>query len=397
MAEPEQQQQQQLKLEQLNAEKSDLESTHPLAAKLLEQEITRIQSGGLENMNFIELHQAKTKVEFRVKIPNKEFPQLNFVGKILGQGGENVKRLQEATGVRIAVLGWGSMKDKKKQEEYRAQGGKYAHLNHDLHVWFECQGHPIECYQKIANAFRLVHPFLTPDPNELMQIQQQQQNGGGMMRGGRGGPRGAPRGGPRGAMGGAPRGAMGGAMGRGGPPMRGAPASRGAPSQLMAGSYGGGGRPPMRGGPMSRGGRGAPMPGARGAGRGGMPSGRGGAPSSMGRGRGGTQSMLQPAYQSESYDYEPQTASGYGGGYGDEGNASYQDQMGMADPSYGVAPSDPNEQYQYEGYGQQEASGYGNYDMGGGWGGDAAADAGGYGKASAPTRGALSGYRARPY
>jgi KH domain len=41
---------------------------------------------------------------------------LNFVGKILGQGGENVKRLQETTGVRIAVLGAGSMKDKKKVE-----------------------------------------------------------------------------------------------------------------------------------------------------------------------------------------------------------------------------------------------------------------------------------------
>lgn len=40
--------------------------------------------------------------------------QVNFVGKILGQGGENVKRLQEMTGCRIAVLGRGSMKDKNK-------------------------------------------------------------------------------------------------------------------------------------------------------------------------------------------------------------------------------------------------------------------------------------------
>jgi len=39
---------------------------------------------------------------------------VNFVGKILGQGGENVKRLQEMAGCRIAVLGRGSMKDKNK-------------------------------------------------------------------------------------------------------------------------------------------------------------------------------------------------------------------------------------------------------------------------------------------
>lgn len=32
---------------------------------------------------------------------------------------------------------------------------------------------------------------------------------------------------------------------------------------------------------------------------------------------------------------------GYGGGYGEELNAQYEDPMAMADPSYGVAPSDP--------------------------------------------------------
>jgi len=42
---------------------------------------------------------------------------VNFVGKILGQGGENVKRLQEMAGCRIAVLGRGSMKDKNKVRE----------------------------------------------------------------------------------------------------------------------------------------------------------------------------------------------------------------------------------------------------------------------------------------
>jgi len=49
-----------------------------------------------------------------------------------------------------------------QQEELRQQGGKYAHLNHDLHVWVEAVGHPIDCYQRIAHAFSLVHPFLVP-------------------------------------------------------------------------------------------------------------------------------------------------------------------------------------------------------------------------------------------
>lgn len=107
--------------------------------------------------------------------------------------------------------------------------------------------------------------------------------------------------------------------------------------------------------------------------------------------------MQQSSYGTDSYDYDGQGAQGYGGGYGEEMNASYDDQMAMADPSYGVAASDPNEQYQYESYGQaDESAGYGNYDAGG-WGGDGMGDSSGYGKAPAPSRGGMSNYRARPY
>jgi len=44
-----------------------------LLTKLVASEIVRIQSG---DFTFIELHQPKTKVEYRVKIPVKEFPQV---------------------------------------------------------------------------------------------------------------------------------------------------------------------------------------------------------------------------------------------------------------------------------------------------------------------------------
>jgi KH domain len=40
--------------------------------------------------------------------------QFNFVGKILGPKGNSLKRIQEETRTRIAVLGKGSMKDKEK-------------------------------------------------------------------------------------------------------------------------------------------------------------------------------------------------------------------------------------------------------------------------------------------
>lgn len=356
------------RLAQLTAEKNDLENTHPMAAKFLQDEIDRIQSGGQDNFTFIELHQPKTKVEYRVKIPIKEFPQVNFVGKILGQGGENVKRLQEMAGCRIAVLGRGSMKDKNKQEELRQQGGKYAHLNYDLHVWIEAVGHPLDCYQRIVQAFQLIHPFLLPDPNDM-----QQQNGG-MMRGG-------PRGGMRGRGGG--RG-----MPRGGPMM-----GRGGGSPMMGGgSSFSGGRPPMRGGAGSRGARG--QMGGRGAARG---AGRGGGPAPRGRGASASASMGMSAAQSygaESYNYGGDM-SGYGGGYGETGVTGYEDPNAVS--GYGTGSGEASDAYQYESYGQAgtgAGAAYGSYDAG--WGSQTA-DASGYGKAQAPSRGGLANYRTRPY
>jgi hypothetical protein len=40
--------------------------------------------------------------------------QFNFVGKLLGPKGNSMKRLQEETMTKMAVLGKGSMRDKQK-------------------------------------------------------------------------------------------------------------------------------------------------------------------------------------------------------------------------------------------------------------------------------------------
>jgi hypothetical protein len=40
--------------------------------------------------------------------------QFNFVGKLLGPKGNSMKRLQEETMCKMAVLGKGSMKDRQK-------------------------------------------------------------------------------------------------------------------------------------------------------------------------------------------------------------------------------------------------------------------------------------------
>lgn len=56
------------------------------------------------------------------------------MGRLLGPKGSTLKGMQEISGCKLAILGRGSMRDKAKEEQCRQEGGKYSHLNEDLHV-----------------------------------------------------------------------------------------------------------------------------------------------------------------------------------------------------------------------------------------------------------------------
>ncbi|XP_011614545.1 KH domain-containing, RNA-binding, signal transduction-associated protein 1a [Takifugu rubripes] len=254
-------------LPELLAEKDSLDSSFTHAMKLISAEIERIQKGETkkepEKETYLDLFATKNlKLKERVLIPTKQYPKVNFVGKLLGPQGSTIKRLQEETGAKISVLGKGSMRDKNKEEELRKGGeAKYAHLAMELHVFIEVTAPIPEAYLRMAHAMDEVKKFLIPEPCEadpymdphfLNGSQDGSVRGrGGLMGRGRGGPpgprgRGMPRGGPRGAMrGGAPRGGLG----RGSAP-RGAPSGRGGPAS--AANRGGAAprsRPPTAGAP----------------------------------------------------------------------------------------------------------------------------------------------------
>ncbi|XP_071377826.1 KH domain-containing, RNA-binding, signal transduction-associated protein 1a isoform X3 [Centroberyx affinis] len=261
-------------LPELLAEKDSLDSSFTHAMKLISAEIERIQKGEVkkeaEKETYLDLFATRNlKLKERVLIPTKQYPRVNFVGKILGPQGNTIKRLQEETGAKISVLGKGSMRDKNKEEELRKGGeAKYAHLSMELHVFIEVTAPIPEAYLRMAHAMEEVKKFLIPvcvqknlftdqymDPHFLNGAQDGSGRGrGGPPGRGRGGPhnaagprgRGMPRGAPRGApRGGAPRGGLG----RGGAP-RGAPSGRGGPP--TAPSRGGAAprsRPPSAGAP----------------------------------------------------------------------------------------------------------------------------------------------------
>lgn len=109
-------------------------------------------------------------------MPVKEHPRFNFVGKLLGPKGNTLKRLQEDTLCKMAILGRGSMKDRKKEEELRsAMDPKYAHLNDDLHVEVNANGPPAEVHARIAYALAELRKYLIPDSNDFIRQEQMRE------------------------------------------------------------------------------------------------------------------------------------------------------------------------------------------------------------------------------
>ena len=49
-----------------------------------------------------------------------------------------------------------------QEEELRKEGGKYAHLNEDLHLMVECFAETIEAYSRITHAMTEVKKYLNP-------------------------------------------------------------------------------------------------------------------------------------------------------------------------------------------------------------------------------------------
>ncbi|XP_077283324.1 KH domain-containing, RNA-binding, signal transduction-associated protein 2-like [Arctopsyche grandis] len=149
----------------------------PICVRLIDQEVSRVQTLGrvpTRDMRYVDIYREKPiKVSVKVRVPVREHPKFNFVGKLLGPKGISMKRLQEETMCKMAVLGRGSMKDRQKEEELRqALDPKYAHLSDDLHVEISALGPPAEAHARIAFALAEVRKYLIPDNNDLISQEQ---------------------------------------------------------------------------------------------------------------------------------------------------------------------------------------------------------------------------------
>ncbi|XP_068893597.1 KH domain-containing, RNA-binding, signal transduction-associated protein 2-like isoform X2 [Tenebrio molitor] len=132
------------------------------------------KSKGSESRRMVDITRDKPiKVAVRVVVPVRDHPKFNFVGKLLGPKGNSLKRLQEDTMCKMAVLGRGSMKDRHKEEELRASGDpKFQHLSEELHVEISAFATPAEAHARIAYALAEVRRFLVPDYNDDIRQEQ---------------------------------------------------------------------------------------------------------------------------------------------------------------------------------------------------------------------------------
>ncbi|XP_059088583.1 KH domain-containing, RNA-binding, signal transduction-associated protein 3-like isoform X2 [Tigriopus californicus] len=157
---------------------------HPLGWNLERRgklcEITRIQSGGKppgRDSKFVDIyHEKPIRLTVRALVPVKEHPKFNFVGKLLGPKGNSMKRLQEDTLTKMAVLGRGSMRNKQQEEDLRnSNDPKYSHLSEDLHVEITAFAPPSEAHARVAYALTEVRKYLIPDSNDEIRQKQMRE------------------------------------------------------------------------------------------------------------------------------------------------------------------------------------------------------------------------------
>lgn len=119
-------------------------------------------------------------------VPTKEYPEYNFVGRILGPRGMTAKQLETETGCKIMVRGKGSMRDKKKvgffekesfkeknfQEDANRGKPNWEHLNEELHVLIQCEDASNRIDIKIRRAREEVNKLLVPSVSFLLKFVQ---------------------------------------------------------------------------------------------------------------------------------------------------------------------------------------------------------------------------------
>ncbi|CAF0857914.1 unnamed protein product [Rotaria sp. Silwood1] len=134
--------------------------------RLLDQEINKVRfnlfnSNSNPKIVLPEPNGEKKIFQEKIFIPVQEYPEFNFVGRILGPRGMTAKQLEIDTGCKIMVRGRGSMRDKQKEDQNRGKPN-WEHLNEELHVLIQCEDYENRALVKLERAKEEISKLLKP-------------------------------------------------------------------------------------------------------------------------------------------------------------------------------------------------------------------------------------------
>ncbi|XP_033126267.1 protein quaking-B-like [Anneissia japonica] len=149
------------------------------ASRLIDEEISRVRKTLLSvNTDVKPLVLPETagpveKLQEKLFIPTKTYPEYNFVGRILGPRGLTAKQLERETGCKIMVRGKGSMRDKKKEDQNRGKPN-WEHLSEELHVLITVEDSQDRAKVRLKRAVEEIKKLLVPTADGEDELKKRQ-------------------------------------------------------------------------------------------------------------------------------------------------------------------------------------------------------------------------------
>ncbi|KAF9362514.1 hypothetical protein BGX34_005988 [Mortierella sp. NVP85] len=113
-------------------------------------------------------YKRPTKTVDKVYIPVKEFPEINFIGLLIGPRGNTLKKMESDSGAKISIRGRGSVKEGKS----RSDSASSANQEEDLHCLVSADSE-----DKVVKAIKLIKEIIQTSAsvpegqNELKRMQ----------------------------------------------------------------------------------------------------------------------------------------------------------------------------------------------------------------------------------
>lgn len=103
----------------------------------------------------------------KVFLPCKKYPEVNFVGRIIGPRGQTAKQIETATGCKVMIRGKGSMREGDRSPRAR---NHLEHLEEDLHVLLHCDDTPNRARIRVKKAIDLINKISIPSVSYLFLL-----------------------------------------------------------------------------------------------------------------------------------------------------------------------------------------------------------------------------------